>query len=128
KVDFFGGVKLLVESADRAERRGLTEEERTRGPAHAPAECVPQADPGPDPERYAWQRDRTAAADGCFCFDHFDNVLEQLPRGRGIRVDEDQPVARGRGGARVACAGDLVQWLEHHVRAGSASNRGGAVG
>src|SRR5712692_7798771 len=128
ELDLLAGIERFAEAAELAERRGVAEQERTGGPARAPAERVPRRDPQPHVESFAFQAHRAAAAQASAVLDCRRHVVEQFRAGKRIRVDENQPVAGGARGAGIARARDPVHRLEHYAGSRLARDLGGAVG
>ncbi len=76
----------------------------------------------------AVQPHRAAAGQTAAALNLFGHFREQFRFRVRIRINENEPAARSSGRACVARAGDLVDWLEYHLRPGCARDFRSPVG
>lgn len=126
--NFLRHIESLVEPAQLPERGGLDEDEGPGQPTTHAAEQIPT---GQDPAGHAVRGlhgERATAGDGAAGLDDAGHFLEQGTRGLGVGVQEDQPVARGRGGAAIPGTRNLVDGLENDASARGGCDPGGGIG
>ena len=129
EMNLFAGEEAGIEPADPAEGLGLAAHEGTGGPAEPAGQRISHHDPkGPEPGQWLIHLHAATQGDETVRIQVLDQGGEQLRGGKGIGVDEQQPIPGGQGSAAVAGAPDLIDGFEDDGGSGLAGDVGGAVG
>ena len=128
QLDLFRCKQVRAEATDFTERARLAKDKRACRPLadaadQVPGPCQQLANPIARVEF-----DRATSGNATPFGDRIANVFKQCVARVRIRVDKDQPVARGKTGAAIACPANLIYRLKNDVRAARAGNFCRAIG
>ena len=120
--------KPVVEAADFPKGGGLHENERAGEPFPDAADEIPIPNDEPPVQRGIVHTERGAASRAAPVPDGRRHVGEQFRGGVRVRIIEDEPVARRRGGPGIAGPRDLIDRLEDHRGAGRSRDLSRPIG
>jgi len=122
QVELLTCVELETESANRFERLPFDHDEGAGEKAGKTAHEIPSFGSNSSGEATAVQSNCASDRDNTRTGRRRDRVGEKLPCRPRVRVDEQDPFARGRPGPGVPGTTNLVHWLEDHPSPGSGCN------